>query len=198
MNSPRFDFENIPETPGDNGLPPPDSPVIPQGPAAPDSPVAAAAAAPLNSQGAQSPSREELEDFYRELDRSRRFNRQLFLEAENEYEEDPEVAMLEKRFGEELINAYVVSYGAGWISAIKLDHGYEPLQDGLVPRSGAAATNRKNTLGKRKRKGGGKKRKGKKGGGKKKYKKKRTKKKSRRRKRKTLKKKRKRRRKTRR
>ena len=207
MSSPnRLNFEDIPETPGDNGLPPPDSPLISESMIAPGSPVAApdspvAAAAPsyyLDGPEQPSPSREELEDFYRELDRSRRFNRQLFLEAENEDEEDPEVAMLEERFGEELINAYVALSGAGWISAIKRDHGYEPLQDGLVPRSGAAATNRKNTLGKRKRKGGGKKRKGKKGGGKKKYKKKRTKKRSRKKKRKTLKKKRKRRRKTRR
>jgi len=179
MSSPnRLNFEDIPETPGDNGLPPPDSPVIPRGPAAPDSPVAAAAGAPLNSQGAQSPSREELEDFYRELDRSRRFNRQLFLEAENEDEEDPEVAMLEERFGEELINAYVALSGAGWISAIKRDHGYEPLQDGLVPRSGAAGKKRKKTTKTTKKK---KKRQRKRGGGKKKKKKKRTKKKSRRR-----------------
>ena len=179
MSSPnRLNFEDIPETPGDNGLPPPDSPVIPRGPAAPDSPVAAAAGAPLNSQGAQSPSREELEDFYRELDRSRRFNRQLFLEAENEDEEDPEVAMLEERFGEELINAYVALSGAGWISAIKRDHGYEPLQDGLVPRSGAAGKKRKKTTKTTKKK---EKRHRKRGGGKKKNKKKRTKKKSRRR-----------------
>ena len=181
MSSPnRLNFEDIPETPGDNGLPPPDSPVIPRGPAAPDSPVAAAAGAPLNSQGAQSPSREELEDFYRELDRSRRFNRQLFLEAENEDEEDPEVAMLEERFGIRETAAAAAKYRAGWISAIKQDYGYEPLQYGLVPRRAAAPV-----------RASGKKRK--RGGGKKKYKKKRTKKKSRKKKRKTLKKKRKRR-----
>jgi hypothetical protein len=212
MNSPnRFDFNenNLPVT-LDGSFPLPDSPLIsesmiaPGSPvAAPDSPVAAAAAeAPsyyLDGPERPSPSREELERFHRELDRSRRINRQLFFSrAENEDKEDPEVAMLENHFGIIETAAAAAKYGAGWISAIKQDYGYEPLQYGLVPRRGAAATNRKNTLGKRKRKGGDKKRQGKRGGGKKKYKKKRTKKKSRRRKRKTLKKKRKRRRKTRR
>jgi len=197
----RLNFEDIPETPGDNGLPPPDSPLIsesmiaPGSPvAAPDSPVAAAAAAApsyyLDGPERPSPSREELERLYRELGTSGSIRRDLFPEAENEDEEDPEVAMLEERFGEELINAYVVSYGAGWIDAIKRSHGYDSSKYGLVPIIVAAAPAR--APGKKR------KRQGKRGGGKKKYKKKRTKKKSRRRKRKTLKKKRKRRRKTRR
>ena len=204
MNSPnRFDFNenNLPVT-LDGSFPLPDSPLIsesmiaPGSPvAAPDSPVAAAAAAAplyyLDGPERPSPSREELERFHRELDRSRRINRQLFFSgAENEDEEDPEVAMLEERFGEELINAYVVSYGAGWIDAIKRSHGYDSSKYGLVPIIVAAAPAR--APGKKR------KRQGKRGGGKKKYKKKRTKKKSRRRKRKALKKKRKRRRKTRR
>jgi hypothetical protein len=197
MSSPnRFDFdpENLPVTP-DGSFPLPNSPVVPGGPATPGSPVAAAAAAApsyyLDGPERPSPSREELERFHRELDRSRRINRQLFFSgAENEDEEDPEVAMLEERFGEELINAYVVSYGAGWIDAIKRSHGYDSSKYGLVPIIVAAAPAR--APGKKR------KRQGKRGGGKKKYKKKRTKKKSRRRKRKTLKKKRKRRRKTRR
>lgn len=182
MNSPnRLNFEDIPET-LEGSLPFPDSPVI-QGMIPPGSPVAAAAPSYyLDVPEHPSPSPEALAEFYRNTDRSRRINRQLFFSgAENEDEEDQEVAMLENHFGIRETAAAAAKYGAGWISAIKQDYGYEPLQYGLVPRR--AATNRKNTLGKRKR-----------GGGKKKYKKKRTKKKSRRRKRKTLKKKRKRRR----
>lgn len=212
MNSPnRFDFNenNLPVT-LDGSFPLPDSPLIsesmiaPGSPvAAPDSPVAAAAAeAPsyyLDGPERPSPSREELERLYRELGTSGSIRRDLFPEAENEDEEDPEVAMLENHFGIIETAAAAAKYGAGWISAIKQDYGYEPLQYGLVPRRGAAGASRKKrkktTKKTTKEKG---KRQRKRGGGKKKYKKKRTKKKSRRRKRKTLKKKRKRRRKTRR
>lgn len=191
MSSPRFDFENMPLTLGEGGLPPPDSPVIPGG-------SAAAAAGPsyyLDVPEHPSPSAEALAEFYRNTDNSRRINRELFPEAENKDEEDPEVAMLKNHFGIIETAAAAAKYGAGWISAIKQDYGYEPLQYGLVPRRGAAPA-----IGEAPARAPGKKRKrqGKRGGGKKKYKKKRTKKKSRRRKRKTLKKKRKRRRKTRR
>jgi len=173
MSSPnRLNFEDIPETPGDNGLPPPDSPLISESMIAPGSPVAApdspvAAAAPsyyLDGPEQPSPSREELERLYRELGTSGSIRRDLFPEAENEDEEDPEVAMLEERFGEELINAYVVSYGAGWIDAIKRSHGYDSSKYGLVPiivaaaPAGASGKKRKKTTkkkGKRQRKRGG-------------------------------------------
>jgi len=181
MSSPnRLNFEDIPET-LEGSLPFPDSPVI-QGMIPPGSPVAAAAPSYyLDVPEHPSPSPEALAEFYRNTDNSRRINRELFSGAENKDEEDREVAMLKNHFGIRETAAAAAKYGAGWISAIKQDYGYEPLQYGLVPRRAAAQV-----------RASGKKRK--RGGGKKKYKKKRTKKKSRRRKRKTLKKKRKRRR----
>ena len=208
MNSPyrHFDFdpENLPVTP-DGNFPLPNSPVVPGGPATPGSPVAAAAAAapsyPLDVHGEQpSPSREELEGLYSSVEGSS-ISRNLFPDDDDDEEAAAaaaEVEMLEERFGEELINAYVVSYGAGWIDAIKRSHGYDSSKYGLVPiildaaPAGASGEKRKKTTKKKRKK------RRKRGGGKKKYKKKRTKKKSRRKKKKTLKKKRKRRRKTRR
>ena len=81
-----FDFneKDLPETPDRLGLPVPRGPVVPGGPATPGSPVAAAAAAapsyPLDvseEQEQPSPSRKDLESFYRELS-TKPIKRKLF------------------------------------------------------------------------------------------------------------------------
>lgn len=205
MSSPHFDFneENLPQTPGENGFPEPESPVVPSDQATPDSPVAAAASYPLDdfSKEQPSPSREELEGFYGSLGASgSRINRNLFKDDDESEDDDEEAAaaaaaeveMLEERFGKDKVQTAQENYGAGWIDAIKRAHGYDSSKYGLVPiivaSAPAGAAEEKGKKSKKRKRN-----KRKRSGGKKKYKKKRTKKKSRKKKRKTLKKKRKRR-----
>tara|TARA_B100000900_G_scaffold250550_1_gene213419 strand:- start:2 stop:592 length:591 start_codon:yes stop_codon:yes gene_type:complete len=188
MNSPdNFDFKekNLPETP-DMSFPLPDSPVVPRDLA---DAAAAAPSYPLDVHGEQpSPSAEALAEFYRNTDNSRRINRELFLESEDDEEAAAaaEVEMLEEHFSKPTVDKYIKHYAAGWIDAIKRSHGYDSSKYGLVPII-VAPPPAGNKTKKRKRK------KRKRGGGKKKYKKKRTIKKSRKKKKKTLRKKRKRR-----
>ena len=187
MNSPNrhfdFDPENLPVTP-DGNFPLPNGPVIRESMislgnqvAAPDSSVAAAAAAAPSyyldvSEEQRSPSREELEGFYRELGTSGSIRRSLFpVSAAIDYN-DKDLIKIPDKFNDGLQSA-------------SLADAEEALAAATAGASAAAAASKKNKKRKKPTKKKGKKRHRKRGGGKKKYKKKRTKKKSRRRKRRT-------------
>ena len=109
-------------------------------------PAAAAAAAaapsyPLDGPEQPSPSAEALAEFYRNTDNSRRINRELFLESEDDEEAAAaaEVEMLEEHFSKPTVDKYIKHYAAGWIDAIKRSHGYDSSKYGLVPIIVAAA-----------------------------------------------------------
>ena len=130
MNSPDFVFdeENLPQSPDGISLTPPRGTVVPGGSATPGSPVAAAAAAssyPLDDSSVHpSPSREELEGFYRGLSK-KPIKRELFKRKRKGQSND---AGRKKKYTDNQIKKILRENNIYYRSSVSLDDGvYDPI-----------------------------------------------------------------------